>query len=127
MRLKTAREILIAIKKENSGLISMFEFGKIFKRILKNIEKTIAINILDKGPAREIIAISFLGCCRLYGSTGTGLAQPKRKGNLKMNKVRGIIMVPRISIWGIGFRVRRPMSLAVGSPRRSAIRPCITS
>jgi hypothetical protein len=49
-------------------------------RILRKIERTIANKMLARGPAKEIRAVSFLGFLRLYGSMGTGFAQPKIKG-----------------------------------------------
>ncbi len=57
---------------------------------------------------------------RLYGLYGTGRAQPKRIGELEKTRSAGIIIEPMRSIWGTGFRVRRPAIRAVGSPRESA-------
>ena len=56
----------------------------------------IAIIRLEKGPAKEIIAASFLGCLRLKGSKGTGLPQPK--------PTRRKRSVPRGSRWERGLR-----------------------
>ena len=56
-----------------------------------------------------------LGFRKYRGSTGTGLAQP--------NPATNIISRPIQSMCRRGFRLRRCMDLAVGSPRARAARP----
>ena len=79
IRLNTASEIFKRMKigsipkanekKENGEEMS-----------LKAIERTTAKIKLAEGPANDIKAESLWGFLRLYGSNGTGLAQPKGKG-----------------------------------------------
>ena len=56
------------------------------------------------------MAIPPLGFLKYRGSTGTGLAQPK--------PTTTIIKRPKGSRWRRGFRERRWLSLAVGSPNQ---------
>ena len=86
-----------------------------------------AINTLVSGPTRETIAISFRPSFKLNGSTGTGFAAPKTTGEPERIKIRGRAMLIKGSICFLGLRVSLPESLAVGSPRRSATKPCATS
>lgn len=65
---------------------------------LKKIDKIIARMMFESGPAKEMRAKSFFGFFKLYGSTGTGFAQPNRKGDLNISRVMGRIMVPNISM-----------------------------
>jgi len=67
-------------------------------RILKKTDNIMAKTILVAGPAKEIKSKSFLGFFRLYGSTGTGLAQPKAKWKGERRKSIGTIIVPIISM-----------------------------
>lgn len=91
----------------------------IFKR---SAAKT-AIKIFVRGPARETMATSFLPSLRLNWSTGTGLAAPKITGEPDKSRRRGSKMLIKGSIWFFGFKVSLPISLAVGSPSRSATSP----
>lgn len=79
MRLNTASEILRRI---NIGSIPKMkeneEKGK--EPNLKKIERIVAKIKFAPGPANDIRAESLWGFLRLYGSNGTGLAQPKGKG-----------------------------------------------
>lgn len=50
-----------------------------------------------------------------------GFPQPYENAPpLRRVKPNGRAIVPMGSIWEMGFRVKRPWDLAVGSPRRSA-------
>jgi hypothetical protein len=78
---------------------------------------------LDKGPAKETKAKSFLPSLRLKTSTGTGLAAPIIIGEpvIRRRRGRAILIMGSICFWG--FRVNLPISRAVGSPKRSATYP----
>jgi len=93
---------------------------------LKNIEKIAARAKLDKGPEKATRAESLLGFWKLIGFTGVGFAHPNI-GPWKTSNKRGSISVPRGSIWTIGFKLIRPESLAVGSPRKLAEKACAAS
>lgn len=68
------------------------------------------------GPDKETMISSRLGCLKLKGSMGTGLAQPMVGTPLKALN-RGSKSVPIGSMWAMGFKVNRPLDLEVGSPR----------
>ena len=76
----------------------------------------IARAMLAVGPAIPTQNISFLGLLSFRKFTGTGFAQPNRKGDFVIIRSKGRIIVPMGSIWGIGFRVNLPECLAVESP-----------
>lgn len=86
--------------------------------ILKKAIK-IATNMLDKGPAKAVIAVPSSLFSKLYSFTGTGLLQP----NLK----RTIANAPSGSICFKGFNVNLPSIFAVGSPSLYAANPCAYS
>ena len=94
---------------------------------LNRIAKKTAIRRFVIGPDRATIAMSFFGSRRLYGSTGIGLAAPKMIPDPDIVRRRGRAIVIMGSMWGIGFKVNRPLALAVGSPNLSAIKPCAIS
>ena len=75
-------------------------------------------NMLAAGPAAATLKICLL--VRIEKLTGTGLAQPKRA-------ISGKIIVPNRLICAKGFKVSRPIRLAVSSPYRYAIQPCAYS
>ena len=79
------------------------------------------------GPASATATMSRLGWRRLPKCTGTGLAQPKRNGEPLTTSSSGRMMLPKGSMWGIGFNVSRPARLAVSSPSRFATTPCAIS
>ena len=56
-------------------------------------------------PARAVSAMPRLGCLKLFGLTGTGLAQP--------TPATTIINRPNGSMWRMGFQLRRPRLRAV--------------
>lgn len=108
-RLKIARTTLRMIRGERIREIrGIREIGGIFKTKLARVARA----RLEAGPAKDIIAESRLGFCKLKGSNCTGFPQPKR--------TRKSIRVPSGSRWARGFRVRRPWMRGVGSPRRLA-------
>ena len=72
-------------------------------------KNTQASRKLEAGPARAVRAMPRLGCLKYRISTGTGLAQPTWAVIISTR--------PRGSMCRMGLRVRRPSSLAVGSPR----------
>jgi hypothetical protein len=89
--------------------------------ILISIATTLANSKLAKGPNIAMIAISRFGFFRLYGFTGTGLAQPKTIGlppvifaNIII--VKGTKIVPTKSMCLNGFKLKRPYCSAVLSP-----------
>jgi len=86
-----------------------------------------AIKTFVKGPDIATKARSFLPSLRLKGSTGTGFAAPITTGEPPKSRKRGRRMLIKGSMWGMGFRVSLPMSLAVGSPSLSATKPWATS
>lgn len=79
--------------------------------------------ILVKGPESATRAMSFLPSFKLNGSIGTGFAAPKITGEPDSIKARGSKMLIKGSMCFFGFKVSRPASLAVGSPKRSATYP----
>ena len=78
--------------------------------------KNKAINKFEPGPAKETFKSPHFWSLKLKGLTGTGLAQPKRKGLLVITNSKGTRMEPIGSMWLMGFSVRRPAFLAVVSP-----------
>ncbi len=74
---------------------------------------------LAPGPAAAIHSPSRSGSRRFRSSTGTGFAQP--------NPAKITMSVPSGSRCRSGFKVIRPRSRAVGSPKRSAIQACAIS
>lgn len=80
-----------------------------------------------KGPAAATLRVPHFWSLKLKGFIGTGLAQPTTKGLFKITKNKGKIIVPKESICLRGFNVNRPINLAVGSPKRSAVQACIYS
>lgn len=90
--------------------------------ILQSIETKTAIDKLLIGPAKEVRIISLLGCWKLKGSMGTGLAQPIVGIPVRALK-RGSKTVPIRSVWAKGFKVNRPKDRGVGSPSLSATNP----
>lgn len=95
----------------------------IFKIKLAATAKIIFVN----GPAKATRAMSFLPSLRLNGSIGTGFAAPKITGEPEKIRRSGRRMLIKGSIWLWGLSVKRPESLAVGSPSLSATNPCATS
>lgn len=134
-RLKIAREILIVIV--NAKNVPKNPLEKTWKNVAPGkircaTRAAIAARIkFVPGPASEMIAISFRGSLRLNGSTGTGFAPPKTRGNpvgiVAIKVISGKRIVITGSMCGIGFSVNLPSSLAVGSPSLSATRPCAIS
>lgn len=100
--------------------------GSKFNNLYIVAAKTAMITFV-MGPASETIATSFLPSFKLKGSIGTGFAAPKITGDPESIRSRGsaILIMGSICFWG--FKVRRPKSLAVGSPSLSATYPCATS
>ena len=93
----------------------------------KRAAAVIAKSTFVIGPARATRATSFLPSLRLNGSTGTGFAPPKIMGEPERIRARGSKIVINMSMCGRGSSVSLPASRAVGSPKRSATRPCATS
>ena len=95
--------------------------------MLGSIRKTIAATIASKklvaGPASDTKIIPHLRLRKFRKSTGTGLAAPKRMGELTNSKNAGNKIEPNKSMCGTGFKVSRPASRAVVSPSLSAISP----
>jgi len=83
--------------------------------------------IFVRGPASPVMAMSFFGSLKCIGFIGTGFAAPKITGEPEMSKSTGSAMLIIGSRWGMGLRVSRPITLAVGSPSLSATTPCIIS
>ncbi len=67
-------------------------------------------------PAMETRKVPYLRFLNLRGFIGTGFAHPKRMGEDMSIRRAGRIIVPKRSMWGMGFRVSLPAYLAVGSP-----------
>jgi hypothetical protein len=67
------------------------------------------------GPARPTTSICRRGFRNRDGLTGTGFAHPST-GRLASTAMAGRMIDPNGSMWGMGFRVRRPARLAVSSP-----------
>ncbi len=88
---------------------------------------TTANIIFDRGPAKATSASPFFPDLRALKFTGTGFAHPRMIPPGKIAQNRGNIIEPNGSICFIGFRVRRPMILAVWSPWLSAASPWATS
>jgi len=83
---------------------------------------------LANGPNKDTIAISLLGFFKLYGFTGTGLAQPKTIGLelvifANITIITGTKIVPIISICFKGFKLNLPYCSAVLSPNILAACP----
>lgn len=96
------------------------------KKILITIIKTENITErekFDSGPAEETFTLSTAGFLKFTGLTGTGFAQPIRKLEFDKIKNNGTMMVPTMSICGIGLKVKRPAYFAVGSPHFNAMYP----
>ena len=75
--------------------------------------------MLEAGPASATQTMSRRGLLRLVKFTGTGLAKPKIKGDVKYSRA-GKIIVPTRSIWRRGLIEIRPAFNAVSSPNRIA-------
>ena len=104
--------------KFNKNIINKLVFGsKVGTKTRKVISAIKAIIKFDNGPAMATIAGPYFGYFKLYGLNGTGLAQPNA-APLVTSMIRGIIIVPHISMCAIGFKVKRPAFLAVLSPSR---------
>jgi len=127
IRLKIARRrFKCAIVRINQCTTVKVKFvaGKITFNTWNTIVAKIAKIILVRGPESATSAISFLPSFKLNGSIGTGFAAPKTKAPLvEMYITRGKRMVIIGSMCFLGFKVSRPASLAVGSPKRSATYP----
>src|ERR1051325_6013068 len=80
----------------------------------------IARAMLIPGPAAATSTMSRRGWCRRWKFTGTGFAQPKRKGARAISKMAGRMMVPNESICRNGLNVTRLSRRAVSSPSLSA-------
>jgi len=88
---------------------------------LQTIENKIAREKLAPGPAKLTHIISRFGFLKFRGFTGTGFAQPNPTPlRLEMTNIK----VPIGSRWTRGFKVKRPLFRAVGSPNLSATHPC---
>ncbi len=113
IRLKNASETLTPIIVNNASAIPLL-ITPCKARILKAIPAIMASRIFVNIPAAATKANPALVpmLCSLYG---TGLAQPKNVPAVK-NASNGTSTEPITSIWGSGFRVRRPARLAVSSP-----------
>src|SRR5260370_18292591 len=81
---------------------------------------------LVAGRARLTKTMSRRGWRSRCGSTGTGLAYPKM-GSPARAPMAGKMIDPNGSMWGSGFRVRRPARFAVSSPNQEATTPWLTS
>ncbi len=104
MRLNTAKIIL-----KNIASSTKLPRGDAASRlnIRKSTAKKIASSTLARGPAAATVKICLL--VRIEKLTGMGFAQPKYTRS-------GRIIVPKRLIWAKGFRVNRPILLAVSSP-----------
>ena len=80
---------------------------------------TIAIRMLDAGPAAATSPIPPRGFLKLRMSTGTGFAQPK-SGAPVNTAIVGNNTVPTQLICAIGSMVNLPRYFAVASPSLSA-------
>jgi len=123
MRFKAARIRLILVVMTRIGRKNERLFGDRKRSILKSKAAKTAISKLVPGPAKPTKPISLRPSRKLKGSIGTGLAAPKTTGEPEKIRSRGKNRLIKGSMCGIGFKVKRPESLAVGSPRRSAIKP----
>ncbi len=87
-----------------------------------------AIIRLERGPARVTRATSRRGLRIREGVIGTGFAQPKTKLNLlRINTIRGTIIVPNKSMCFMGLKLSRPSCSAVRSPHNEATQACDAS
>ncbi len=75
------------------------------------------------GPAIETLSVPHFWSRKLKGLIGTGFAQPTIKGLPEKIKIKGKTMVPKRSMCFNGFKVKRPASFAVGSPKCRATDP----
>ena len=66
---------------------------------------------------------SLLKLLKFRGSIGTGFAHAINTLPVARMENNGTMIDPKRSIWGIGFNVSLPMSLAVVSPHRNATHP----
>src|SRR5690242_3267045 len=82
---------------------------------------------LAAGPAAATQAMPMRGFLKFWAVTGTGLAQPNRKGLCRTMRIAGISSVPMGSTCLMGLRVSRPSIRAVGSPSLLATQPWATS
>ena len=87
--------------------------GKLLAKNLTISPATRAKTILDNGPAIATKASPFLPDFKALKLTGTGFAQPIMIPVWEMAQSRGNIIDPNISKCFIGFKVRRPIILAV--------------
>jgi len=97
--------------------------GKVKNLIIS--PKIMAIKKLVPGPATDTFKVPHFWSWKLKGLMGTGFAQPKIGPwpKVKMSKIKGRKMVPTGSMCFRGFKVRRPASFAVGSPKDKATLP----
>ncbi len=106
IRLKSPKVTLMATRKIiNSRKLSVQEASTESGKNLNRREITIAIKKFDPGPAKltqDSPCLPF----KLYGFTGTGLAQPKIKGALVQISTNGSKMVPNKSMCFMGLRVK---------------------
>jgi len=113
-KLKTPkRKLYMEIKLKNIKNVSV-KGRNLIKR-----PKIIPIKKLVAGPAKETFNSPHFWSRKLYGLTGTGLAQPKigPLPPVDISMIRGIITEPKGSRCFKGFRVKRSEYLAVGSPK----------
>ena len=73
---------------------------------------------LVSGPATPTHAIPRWPSLKWRGSTGTGLAQPRKAVPLDSRYVTASATVPHVSMCLMGLSDSRPCALAVGSPSR---------
>lgn len=119
-RLKTASRRFInttAPKAKNKDWLAWMAG---IKRIIN--PKTTASKMFEAGPARATFKSAYFPL-KLKGFIGTGFAPPIIKLVGRIIIKSGKITVKKGSIWGIGFKVSRPIFFAVGSPREYAAIP----
>lgn len=90
---------------------------------LINKPKNITSTRFARIPAIATKKVPFLSLRRFFGLYGTGLAQPITKPAFIIIKRSGSITDPKGSRCFNGFKVSRPLNLAVLSPRRYAVYP----
>lgn len=123
MRLKTAKYKFIIIPQRNGLMVYGRKNGKKILNMIIKIENIRAREKFDSGPAAETFTLSTAGFLKFAGLTGTGFAQPIRKLECDIIKNNGTMMVPTMSICGIGLNVNLPKYFAVGSPHFNATYP----
>jgi hypothetical protein len=97
--------------------------GKKFLNMIIKTENIKAREKFDSGPAAETFTLSIAGFLKFAGLTGTGFAQPIRKLECDIIKNNGTMIVPTMSMCGMGLKVNRPEYFAVGSPHFNATYP----